>query len=222
MSTFINAYSPPTNLRFLFEGLLVTVEVSIISIVLSYIIGLILGTIRYMKIKYVSAIVGVIIDIIRNLPLLLIIFFTYFGFPELGIHASPFWAAISALVIFESAMLAEIVRGGIQAVPDGQMEGGARSNGMTYLQAMRYVIMPQAMHMMMPALLSQFVSLVKDTSLATIIILPELLYHAQIIYSQNTTYMIPMYLIIAAMYFVVCFALSLFAQRLRKKLGKEA
>jgi len=113
------------------------------------------------------------------------------------------------------------VRGGIKAVPEGQMEG-ARSNGMTYLQAMCHVIMPQAMHMMMPALLSQFVSLVKDTSLATIIILPELLYHAQIIYSQNTTYMIPMYLIIATMYFVVCFALSLFAQRLRKKLGKGA
>lgn len=220
MSTFINAYSP-TNLRFLLEGLLVTVEVSIISIVLSYIIGLILGTIRYMKIKYISAVVGLIIDIIRNLPLLLIIFFTYFGFSELGIHATPFWAAISALVIFESAMLAEIVRGGIKAVPEGQMEG-ARSNGMTYLQAMCHVIMPQAMHMMMPALLSQFVSLVKDTSLATIIILPELLYHAQIIYSQNTTYMIPMYLIIATMYFVVCFALSLFAQRLRKKLGKGA
>ncbi len=220
MSTFINAYSP-TNLRFLLEGLLVTVEVSIISIVLSYIIGLILGTIRYMKIKYISAVVGLIIDIIRNLPLLLIIFFTYFGFPELGIHATPFWAAISALVIFESAMLAEIVRGGIKAVPEGQMEG-ARSNGMTYLQAMCHVIMPQAMHMMMPALLSQFVSLVKDTSLATIIILPELLYHAQIIYSQNTTYMILMYLIIATMYFVVCFALSLFAQRLRKKLGKGA
>lgn len=89
MSTFINAYSP-TNLRFLLEGLLVTVEVSIISIVLSYIIGLILGTIRYMKIKYISAVVGLIIDIIRNLPLLLIIFFTYFGFPELGIHATPF------------------------------------------------------------------------------------------------------------------------------------
>ncbi|WP_212781464.1 ABC transporter permease subunit, partial [Lactobacillus corticis] len=90
-------------------------------------------------------------------------------------------------------------------------------NGMTYVQAMYHIIVPQAVHNMIPALLSQFVSLVKDTSLATIILLPELLYRAQIIYSQNSTYMIPMYLIIAVMYFIICFALSKLASYLSKR-----
>ena len=205
MSTFEQAYSW-INLRFLLEGLWVTLEVSVISIVLSFIIGLILGVIRYVKIKYLSAAVGFLIDIIRNLPLLLIIFLT------------PMLAAVTALVVFESAMLAEIVRSGIQAVPVGQMEG-ARSSGLTYVQAMWHIIMPQALQKMIPPLVSQFISLVKDTSLATIIVLPELLYHAQIIYSQNTTYMVPMYLMIAVMYFVVCYCLSLVARRLEKRYG---
>ena len=88
---------------------------------------------------------------------------------------------------------------------------------MTFGQAMYHVVVPQALHNMIPALLSQFVSLVKDTSLATIIVLPELLYHAQIIYSQNTTYLIPMYVIIAVMYFIVCFCLSQIANYLSKR-----
>lgn len=215
METFIHAYSW-IDIHFLLRGLWVTIYVSLISIVLSFILGLFLGLIRYMKIKYVSVIVGFIVDIIRNLPLLLIIFFTYFGLPQMGIVTNPTTASIIALVIFEGAMLCEIVRSGIIAVPDGQMEG-ARSNGMTFGQAMYHVVVPQALHNMIPALLSQFVSLVKDTSLATIIVLPELLYHAQIIYSQNTTYLIPMYVIIAVMYFIVCFCLSQIANYLSKR-----
>lgn len=214
---FVNALSWE-NVHFLLQGLWVTIYVSLISIALSFIIGLVLGTVRYSKIPYLSAITGFIIDIIRNLPLLLIIFFTYFGLPSLGIRVNSVVASIVALVVFESAMIAEIVRSGINAVPEGQMEG-ARSNGMNFMQAMFYVIMPQALLKMIPALLSQFVSLVKDTSLATIIILPDLLYHAQIVYSQNTNYMIPMYLIIALMYFIVCFCLSLVASYLQKKFG---
>lgn len=84
MENFIHAYSW-INIRFLLQGLWVTIYVSLISIALSFILGLVFGFIRYVKIKYLSAIVGFVIDIIRNLPLLLIIFFTYFGLPELGI-----------------------------------------------------------------------------------------------------------------------------------------
>ena len=215
MENFIHAYSW-INIRFLLQGLWVTIYVSLISIALSFILGLVFGFIRYVKIKYLSAIVGFVIDIIRNLPLLLIIFFTYFGLPELGIITNPTVASIIALVVFEGAMLAEIVRRGIAAVDTGQMEG-ASSNGMTYIQSMYQVIIPKDLNKMIPSLLSQFVSLVKDTSLATIIVLPELLFHAQIIYSQNTTYLIPMYVIIAIMYFIVCFSLSMIAKHLQSK-----
>ncbi|MCI6271277.1 MAG: amino acid ABC transporter permease [Lactobacillus delbrueckii] len=209
------------NLRFLLQGFWVTIEVSVISIILSFVIGLALGLIRFTRIDVkttrISKVVGVIIDIIRNLPLLLIIFFSYFGLPVMGIRVDAFQASVIAMVVFESAMIAEVVRSGIMAVDPGQMEG-ARSNGMTYMQAMTHVVLPQALTKMIPALLSQFVSLIKDTSLATIIVLPELLYHAEIIYNQNTNYMIPMYLAVAVMYFIICFALSSFANYLSKRI----
>ena len=198
------------NIHFLLQGFWVTIEVSVISIILSFIIGLFLGLVRFTRVDAkttrISKVVGVIIDIIRNLPLLLIIFFSYFGLPVMGLRVDAFQASVIAMVVFESAM-----------VDPGQMEG-ARSNGMTYMQAMTHVVLPQALTKMIPALLSQFVSLIKDTSLATIIVLPELLYHAEIIYNQNTNYMIPMYLAVAVMYFIICFALSTFANYISKKI----
>ncbi|APT18738.1 MULTISPECIES: amino acid ABC transporter permease [Amylolactobacillus] len=216
MMDWAGAYSW-INIRYLLQGLLTTIEVSVIAIILSFILGAILGIIRYTKIKYVSAIIGFFIDIIRNLPLLLIIFFTYFGLPTFGIRLDIMPAAITALTVFESAMCSEIFRSGINAVAVGQMEA-ARANGMTYVQAMYHVVFPQALKMMIPPLLSQFVSLVKDTSLATIIVLPDLLYHAQNVYGQNTNYLIPIFVALAGMYFVVCFSLSLLAKFFDRRL----
>ena len=217
MQNFIDAYSW-INIRFLLEGLWITIEVSVISIIISFILGTFLGIIRYANIKYLSAIVGFIIDIIRNLPLLLIIFFTYFGLPNIGIKPEIIPAAIMALSIFESAMVAEIVRSGINSIDYGQTEG-ALANGLTKWQALRIIVLPQAIKNMMPALVSQVISLVKDTSLATIIVLPELMYHAQIIYGQNTNYIIPMFVALAVLYFIVCYSLSLFARYLHKHIA---
>lgn len=217
MQNFIDAYSW-INIRFLLEGLWITIEVSVISIIISFILGTFLGIIRYANIKYLSAILGFIIDIIRNLPLLLIIFFTYFGLPNIGIKPEIIPAAIMALSIFESAMVAEIVRSGINSIDYGQTEG-ALANGLTKWQALRIIVLPQAIKNMMPALVSQFISLVKDTSLATIIVLPELMYHAQIIYGQNTNYIIPMFVALAVLYFIVCYSLSLFARYLHKHIA---
>jgi len=215
LNNFIAAYSPD-NLRYLFGGLGITILVSVASIIGSFIVGSILGIIRYVKIKYFSAIVGFIIDVIRNLPLILILFFIYFGLPNLGVKPEVIPAAILAMTIFESAMLAEIVRSGIQAVDPGQMEG-ARANGLSYWQGLWHIVLPQAMTKMIPAIVSQFISLVKDTSLATIILLPEMLYRSQIIYGQNTNYIIPMFVAIALMYFIVCYALSVLARHLEKR-----
>ncbi|MCD7132719.1 amino acid ABC transporter permease [Limosilactobacillus balticus] len=217
MQNFIDAYSW-INIRFLLEGLWITIEVSVISIIISFILGTFLGIIRYANIKYLSAIVGFVIDIIRNLPLLLIIFFIYFGLPNIGIKPEIIPAAIMALSIFESAMVAEIVRSGINSIDYGQTEG-ALANGLTKWQALRIIVLPQAIKNMMPALVSQFISLVKDTSLATIIVLPELMYHAQIIYGQNTNYIIPMFIALAVLYFIVCYSLSLFARYLHKHIA---
>ena len=162
MSEFLSAFSW-INIRFLLMGLWVTIEVAVVSVILSFIIGSVLGVIRYVKIPYLSKIVGFIIDLIRNLPLLLIIFFTYFALPKIGIHLGVMTSTIFALTIFESAMLAEVIRSGIVAVPKGQLEG-ALSNGLSFKQALWYIILPQAYKKMIPPIVSQFVSLIKDIS----------------------------------------------------------
>ena len=184
-----------------------TIQVSVVSIIFSMILGGIAGTVRYSNIPILSKVVGIIVDIIRNLPLLLIIFFTYFALPQIGIKLNIFWAAVAALTIFESAMLSEIFRAGLNAVPSGQTEAGM-SSGLTYVQTLTMIVMPQAFKSMLPAILSQLISLIKDTSLAVIISLPELTHNAKIIYGQNTNYVIPMFIAMTAMYFVVCYLLS--------------
>lgn len=215
MQNFIDAYSY-VNLSFLMDGLMVTIQVSVVSIVLSLVIGGLLGVLRFANIKVVSRVIGLIVDIIRNLPLLLIIFFTYFALPQIGIKFSIFWAAVAALTIFESAMLSEIFRAGLNAVPKGQMEAGL-STGLTYRETMLSIVIPQAFKSMIPALVSQLISLIKDTSLAVIISLPELTHNAKIIYGQNEGAIIPMFVAMTVMYFVVCYALSLFSKYLETK-----
>lgn len=215
MQNFIDAYSY-VNLSFLMDGLMVTIQVSVVSIVLSFVIGGLLGVLRFANIKVVSRVIGLIVDIIRNLPLLLIIFFTYFALPQIGIKFSIFWAAVAALTIFESAMLSEIFRAGLNAVPKGQMEAGL-STGLTYRETMLSIVIPQAFKSMIPALVSQLISLIKDTSLAVIISLPELTHNAKIIYGQNEKAIIPMFVAMTVMYFVVCYALSLFSKYLETK-----
>ncbi len=214
---FVDAFSW-VNIRFLLDGLLVTVEVAVLSIIFSFIIGSVLGLIRYLKIPVVSKIVGLLIDLIRNLPLLLIIFFTYFALPQIGIRLDIFWSAIVAMTIFESSMLSEIIRAGLNSVPKGQTEAGL-STGLTYTQTLLFIIIPQAFKAMVPPILSQFISLIKDTSLAVIISLPEITHNAKIIYGQNTNYVIPMFVAMALLYFSICFALSRVVKRL--KLGVQ-
>ena len=212
---FMNAYTPD-NLVFLLEGFWVTLKVAFISIILSFIIGGIVGTMRYAKIPVVSPILAVIVEVVRNLPLLLIIFFAYFALPEINLKLEIVPAAIVALTIFESAMISEVIRSGLNSIDKGQMEA-ARSSGLNYVQALRYVILPQAVRRMIPPLVSQFISLLKDTSLAVVISLPELTHNAQILYGQNSHYFIPILLLIAMMYFVVNYALSTIARRLELK-----
>lgn len=201
------------NLSFLLDGLWVTVQVAVLSIIISIVLGVILGILRYIDIPVVSRVLSWVIDVIRNLPLLLIIFFTYFALPQLGIQLNIFWATVSAMSIFESAMISEIVRGGFQAIDAGQTEA-ALASGMTHMQAMVYILIPQMFKDTMPSIVSQLISLIKDTSLATIITLPELTHNAKIIYSQNTSYVVPMFIAMALLYFIVCYALSRFSKHL--------
>lgn len=182
---FIGAYSQE-HLAFLWDGFLVTLYVAFISIILSFFFGLIAGTLRYAKVPVLSQLIAVLVETIRNLPLLLIIFFTFFALPEIGIKLEITAAAITALTIFESAMLSEIIRSGLKSIDKGQIEA-ARSSGLSYTQTLFFIVMPQALRRMVPPIVSQFISLLKDTSLAVVIALPELIHNAQIINAKAQT-----------------------------------
>lgn len=214
---FTNAFSW-MNIRFLLDGLLITLEVAVLSIIISLLMGTLMGVLRYLKIPVVSKIIGFIIDVIRNLPLLLIIFFTYFALPQLGIRFDIFWSTVAAMSIFESAMISEIIRGGLISIPKGQTEAGL-STGLTKIQTLWYIVLPQGLRTMLPSIVSQLIALIKDTSLATIISLPELTHNAKIIYGQDTSYVIPMFMALALFYFVICYALSLLSKRLEVRLA---
>jgi len=212
---FAGAYSPE-NLKFLLDGLYITLIVAFAAIVLSFILGCVIGVIRYTKVPVLSPIMFVFVELIRNLPLLLLIFFIRFALPEVGIKMGLITAAIAALTIFEAAMIAEIVRGGLASVDKGQIEA-ARSSGLSSFQTLWHIVLPQGLRRMVPPLVSQFISLLKDTSLAVVISLPELMHNAQIVIGHGYTYTIPTLLLVALIYFTVNFMLSLVSRRLESK-----
>ncbi|MFJ7975544.1 amino acid ABC transporter permease [Peribacillus sp. JNUCC 23] len=212
---FIGAYSAD-NLTFLVNGFWLTLKMAFIAIILSFILGGVVGTLRFAQIPVLSQVLAVIVEVIRNLPLLLIIFFTFFALPEIGIKFKEVPAAIIALTIFEAAMLSEIIRSGLNSIDKGQMEA-ARSSGLSYFQALWHIIVPQALRRMVPPTVSQFISLLKDTSLAVVISVPELTHQAQIVYGQKSGYLEPTLLVVALMYFIVNYTLSILSRRLEVK-----
>jgi putative glutamine transport system permease protein len=212
---FVDAYTWD-HIRFLLMGLGVTLKVAFIAIIFSFLIGCLLGTVRYTKFPVVSQLCAFFVETIRNLPLLLIIFFTFFALPEVGIKLSVQNAAIVALTVFEAAMISEIVRSGLNSIDKGQIEA-ARSSGLTYMQSLWHIVLPQALRRMVPPMVSQFISLLKDTSLAVVISLGELMHNAQIINGQDANFVIPTLLMAAFMYFIVNFSLSLLARRLEAR-----
>ncbi|KAA9300277.1 MULTISPECIES: amino acid ABC transporter permease [Aerococcus] len=209
------------NINFLLQGLWVTIKLTLLTISLSLLCGSLLGILRYLNFPIFSKVLAFLIDTIRNLPLLLIIFFTYFALPQIGLKMDIFWAAVAAMTLFESAMISEIIRGGILALPKGQFEAGL-ATGLSRSQTMVYIIMPQVYRTMAPSIVSQLIALIKDTSLATIISLPELMHNARIIYGQNANYILGTFTLVTLMYWLICYSLSQTAQYLNKGVSKGA
>ncbi len=217
---FAGAYSAD-NLRFLMEGLKMTLYVAFWAIILSFIIGCVIGVIRYMQVPVLSQVLAVIVEVLRNLPLLLIIFFVQFAIPQISFFGLQFKftipaGAIIALTLFEAAMISEIVRAGLKSIPKGQVEA-ARSSGLGSVQTLWHIVLPQGLRRMVPPLVSQFISLLKDTSLAVIVALAELMHNAQIIIGQSPNYSIPILLLVAMIYFAVNYTLSLISRRLETR-----
>lgn len=202
-------------------GLGLTIVTAVLAIVVSFPIGILVGVGRTSENALFKVPCTIYIEVIRGNPLIMVIFWIYFFIPIVtGITMATVWSGTVALVIFTGAYLAEIVRGGIQNIPPGQFEA-AKSTGLSYWQTMRVIILPQALKQMIPAIVGQFISIFKDTSLLYIIGVLELTFVAQGMNNRLMIYSFEIFTTVAALYFVCCYAMSLYARHLENKLTPE-
>ncbi|MCM3766236.1 amino acid ABC transporter permease [Neobacillus niacini] len=193
------------NWGLLMKGLLTTLELSAFALLLSIPVGILIGLCRVSKNRILSSAAVSYVEFIRGVPLLVLLMWMYFvlgRFLKLG----PFWSGVVALGIFSAAFIAEIVRAGIQAVPRGQMEA-ARSSGMTHIQAMRFIILPQAFRKVLPPMASQFITLIKDSSLVSVISVIDLTQVAKNLVATSFK-ALEVWTSIAIIYFCITFLLS--------------
>ncbi|MBW2674644.1 MAG: amino acid ABC transporter permease [Deltaproteobacteria bacterium] len=203
-------------------GLSLSIVLAFIALTASFAIGLAAGLGRLSKSSLISTPSILYIELIRGNPLIMVIFWVYFFSPVLtGMQMDVFWSATIAFTIFSGAYLAEIVRAGVKAIPPGQMEA-ATASGLNYFKAMRFVILPQALKMMIPAIVGQFIALFKDTSLAYIIGVFELTTVAQTVNNRLMIYPFEIYTTIAVLYFICCYSMSMVARNLERKYTPEA
>lgn len=207
----------PATLTFLLGGLGVTLGLATLSIAISLVFGIALALARLASNRVLSVVATTYIEGVRALPVLLIIYFCYLALPEIiGIRLSSFAAGTLAMSAFTAALIAEIVRAGILAVPAGIREAAAAS-GLGGGQTMRLIVLPIALRQMMPALIAQFVTLLKDTSYTAVIGVLELTARGKIVFSQPPFDPVPVFALIALVYFIVNFGLGTIGRRLEVK-----
>jgi polar amino acid transport system permease protein len=206
------------SLPYLLRGALSTVVMSLGVIVVGTALGVLLGILRFVPWRWLAESLGWLVELVRAVPLLLLLFFIFFGLPALGVRIPTYPAAVLAMSLWMMVNTAEVVRGGIQSIPKGQFEA-ARSVGLGWLAMMRYVIFPQAVRRMLPSFVGLCTILVKDTSLAAIIGVFELTRAAQETI-ERTFRSFEIYLVAAAIYFVICFPLTQLAQRAEARLHR--
>jgi polar amino acid transport system permease protein len=209
-------------------GFVTTLSLSAVSIVTASVLGLAVALARTSRVPVLSPLLRVYLEIFRGSPLLIQMLFIYFGsayveqkyaLPSLlanFLHdLKPFTAAVIALSLYEGALISEIFRAGIEAVPPGQREAG-RSLGMSKAQVIGYIVLPQSFKVALPPLVGQYIGLVKDTSLAATIIVGELVIQSGYIIGRIG---LPfhVYLVVAFLYFIVCYPMSLAAGHLERR-----
>ncbi|EFC08179.1 ABC transporter substrate-binding protein/permease [Staphylococcus aureus] len=201
-SGFISKYG-----SFFLKGIKITILISLIGVALGSILGAFVALMKLSKIKIISWIPSIYIEILRGTPMLVQVFIVFFGITAaLGLDISALVCGTIALVINSSAYIAEIIRAGINAVDKGQMEA-ARSLGLNYRQTMKSVIMPQAIKNILPALGNEFVTLIKESSIVSTIGVGEIMFNAQVVQGISFDPFTPL-LVAAALYFVLTFVLT--------------
>lgn len=200
---------------FLGEGLVVTLVVGGIALIASLAISVPLGMARTELRGPLGWLVTAWIELVRATPILAILVIVFLGVPRLGLRLEALQAATIGLIIYNSAVLAEIVRAGIASIPKGEVEA-ARSLGLGYTSTMRFIVLPQAVARMTPAIVSQLITLIKDTSLAFILGAQELVGYGRSLFNFYGNSM-ETYVVIAVIFFLICYPLSRLSRRLEAR-----
>lgn len=206
------------NLTFLWQGLQLSLLLTFLAILGGIALGTLLALARLSGIKPLAIVAAAYVNLIRSVPLILVIFWFYFLVPlALGRPIGGFYSALIAFVMFEAAYYSEIMRAGIQSVKRGQVHAG-QATGLGYWQIQRFIVLPQAFRNMIPVLVTQGIILFQDTSLVFVVSLRDLMTASSIV-ARTEGRLVEMYLFAALVYFVICFAGSLFVRRLQKRMA---
>lgn len=199
------------------EGLLVTLAVAVLALLLSLAVGVVLGMFSSSGAKPLKAIARVYVEFFQNTPLVIQVFFVFNALPKVGVMLDVFTIGVLVIGFYHGAYVAEVVRAGIQSIPKGQTEASL-SQGFTYVQTMRHVILPQTIQIILPPLTNQAVNLIKNTSTLAVIAGGDLMYRADSWASNGTLSYGPAYVATGLLYFILCFPLATFARRYEEKL----
>jgi len=202
----------------LWAGLQLTLGVSVSALLVSVLLGTLLGVVRTFRVPLLCTLGNAYVEVVRGVPLIVLLSVVYYGLPALGVTLQGFPAAVLALGLYSAAYTSEIVRGGLRSVPDGQLEA-ARSLGLSRVQSLRFVVLPQAWRVALPALGNEFVSLILGSSLASAVTLQELF--AQGKYITNATYrQFEVYAVLAVVYFLLTFTLTRLVRLMERRLSR--
>jgi putative glutamine transport system permease protein len=193
-------------------GFGVTILISVLALFLALALGIIFGLCSTSQKRTLKALARVYVEIFQNTPLVVQVFFVYNALPYVGIRLDVFMIGMLCVGIYHGAYVSEVFRAGITSVPKGQMEA-ARSQGFSYIQSMRYIILPQTITIVLPPLANQAVNLIKNTSTLALIAGGDLMYRADSWASNGTLSYGPAYLITGLLYFFLCFPLVTWARR---------
>jgi glutamate/aspartate transport system permease protein len=206
-------------LPFLWMGMQLTLLLTALATVGGIVLGTVLALARLWAPRPFPQLAAGYVNLLRSMPLILVVFWFYFLVPlALGTAVGAFPSALIAFTMFEAAYYSEIMRAGIQGVPRGQL-AAAQATGLTYLEAMRYVVLPQAFRAMVPILLTQSIILFQDTSLVYVVGLHDFLTGASIVAGRDNR-VVELYSFVAVVYLVLCVTASLGVRRLQSRLGR--
>jgi polar amino acid transport system permease protein len=201
------------------KGLWVTVQISVLSLIMSTAGGFLLGIIRSRRIRAINIVLAAYVDVIRGTPFLVQIFIVFFILPEWGIQLEAFTSAVLSLTVYGTAYICEIVCAGIQAIPKGQTEA-AVSSGLGWWQQMRYVIVPQALRPILPPLVGQYVLMIKDTAVVSVIGLTDVT-RVGWFTVQRIPEGILVFGLVGLLYFAICYPLVWLSNQLETRLAIE-